>query len=167
LILYLLALVAAAVTLWDFSDGYGSVFPLMLVIPLWALVLVVWLGMVIGNLLDVPTARDIVAWSLVPVLVIGVAFLSIGPILDLRFRLSVFELDALADQMVAGKAVPEGTSAGMFAVEFAEAWGREVRFTIGHAGFLDEIMLVRDAGAGGCTEHRRLDERWTLCYRAY
>lgn len=169
LILYVLALGAALVTIWDFSDGYGSVLPLMLAIPLWTLVLIVWLGTIIGSIVrrETLTARDLVAWSLVPILFAGVVVLASGPAVDLRFRISVTELDALADRIVAGETISDRPTAGSFGIEYHEAYGNEVSLTIGSAGFLDDIMLVRDGGPGGCTERRQLDARWALCYITY
>jgi hypothetical protein len=92
--------------------------------------------------------------------------LASGPAVDLRFRMSVTELDALADRIVAGETITGRPSAGGFTIDFNEAYGREVVFGIGSAGFLDDIMLVRDGGPGGCTEHRQLVDRWALCYIA-
>lgn len=165
-VLYVLAVLAALVTVWDFSDGYGSMLGLLLMIPFWVLVLVVWLGTIIGDIDrdETLTVRDLVAWALVPLLFVGVVVVSSGPALDLRFRLSVAELDALADRIVAEEAIVGRPTAGAFTIDYHWADGRAVFLSIGSAGLLDDIMLVRDGGAGGCTERRELDDRWILCY---
>jgi hypothetical protein len=169
LILWGLALAAALVTIWDLSDGYPSMELGLLELVLWPLVFLLWLGTIIGSIVrhETLTARDLVAWSLVPLSVGVVMVLASGPAVDLRFRWSVAELDALADRIVAGETTSYRPTAGSFDVLYHEAYGNEVLLTIGHAGFLDDIMLVRDGDPGGCTERRQLDDRWALCYIAY